>query len=110
VGAYVQGPRVFAVVIIDVSTVERWSVGGLSTASPEGAANVAVCKLSSEENRVVEPKKSIDCRRCGWRSFLRRLDEPAEILVLEKGPSPSFVNCGSPYYIGDIIAEWILEK
>jgi NADPH-dependent 2,4-dienoyl-CoA reductase/sulfur reductase-like enzyme len=30
---------------------------------------------------------------------LRRLDEQAEIVVFEKGPYPSFANCGLPYYI-----------
>ena len=32
---------------------------------------------------------------------LRRLDEHAEIVVFEKGPHPSFANCGLPYYVGD---------
>lgn len=36
---------------------------------------------------------------------LRRLDEHAEILLLEKGPNVSFANCGLPYYIGGIIGE-----
>ena len=31
---------------------------------------------------------------------LRRLNEQAEIIVLEKGPYVSFANCGLPYYIG----------
>ena len=31
---------------------------------------------------------------------LRRLDEKAEIIVLERGPYISFANCGLPYYIG----------
>ena len=30
----------------------------------------------------------------------RRLDEKAEIVVLERGPNVSFANCGLPYYIG----------
>ena len=34
---------------------------------------------------------------------LRRLNEDAEIIVLDKGPYVSFANCGLPYYIsGDI--------
>ena len=36
---------------------------------------------------------------------LRRLDEQAEIVVFEKGPYPSFANCGLPYYIGDKISD-----
>lgn len=34
---------------------------------------------------------------------LRRLDEHAEILVLDRGPYVSFANCGLPYYVGDVI-------
>lgn len=36
---------------------------------------------------------------------LRRLDEHAEIVVLERGPYVSFANCGLPYYVGDVIRE-----
>jgi len=36
---------------------------------------------------------------------LRRLDEEAEIIMLEKGEFISFANCGLPYYIGDIIKD-----
>ncbi|MDY3902581.1 FAD-dependent oxidoreductase [Peptoniphilus sp.] len=36
---------------------------------------------------------------------LRRLDENAEILLLEKGKYVSFANCGLPYYIGGAIEE-----
>lgn len=36
---------------------------------------------------------------------LRRLDEEAEILLVEKGEHISFANCGLPYYIGGIIKE-----
>ena len=34
---------------------------------------------------------------------LRRLNEDAEILILEKTGENSIANCGLPYYIGDII-------
>ncbi|MEO7934541.1 MAG: FAD-dependent oxidoreductase [Chthoniobacterales bacterium] len=34
---------------------------------------------------------------------LRRMDESAEIIVLERGPYASFANCGLPYHIGGII-------
>ncbi|MGE5421931.1 MAG: FAD-dependent oxidoreductase, partial [Ignavibacteriales bacterium] len=34
---------------------------------------------------------------------LRRLDENAEIIVLERGEYISFANCGLPYYIGGVI-------
>jgi NADPH-dependent 2,4-dienoyl-CoA reductase/sulfur reductase-like enzyme len=36
---------------------------------------------------------------------LRRLDEKAEILMLERGKYISFANCGLPYYIGDVIKD-----
>lgn len=34
---------------------------------------------------------------------LRRLDEKAEILLLERGPFVSYANCGLPYYVGGVI-------
>ncbi len=36
---------------------------------------------------------------------LRRLDESAEIIILERGPFVSFANCGLPYHVGDVIPE-----
>jgi NADPH-dependent 2,4-dienoyl-CoA reductase/sulfur reductase-like enzyme/rhodanese-related sulfurtransferase len=36
---------------------------------------------------------------------VRRLSEAAEIIVFERGPDPSFANCGLPYYIGGEIAD-----
>jgi NADPH-dependent 2,4-dienoyl-CoA reductase/sulfur reductase-like enzyme/rhodanese-related sulfurtransferase len=36
---------------------------------------------------------------------LRRLDETAEIVVLERGPYVSYANCGLPYYVGGIIRD-----
>jgi NADPH-dependent 2,4-dienoyl-CoA reductase/sulfur reductase-like enzyme/rhodanese-related sulfurtransferase len=35
----------------------------------------------------------------------RRLDETAEIVVLDKGPYVSFANCGLPYFVGNVIRE-----
>jgi NADPH-dependent 2,4-dienoyl-CoA reductase/sulfur reductase-like enzyme/peroxiredoxin family protein/rhodanese-related sulfurtransferase/TusA-related sulfurtransferase len=35
----------------------------------------------------------------------RRLDENAEIIVLERGHHVSFANCGLPYHIGEVITE-----
>ncbi len=35
----------------------------------------------------------------------RRLNENAEIILLERGEYISFANCGLPYYIGDVIKE-----
>ena len=36
---------------------------------------------------------------------LRRLDESAEIIVLERSGHVSYANCGLPYYVGGVIAE-----
>ncbi len=36
---------------------------------------------------------------------LRRLDETAEITLLERGEYVSFANCGLPYYIGGVIPQ-----
>ena len=36
---------------------------------------------------------------------LRRIDEQAEIILLETGKYISYANCGLPYYIGGVIAE-----
>lgn len=36
---------------------------------------------------------------------LRRLDETAEIVLLERGAHVSYANCGLPYYIGGVITE-----
>lgn len=36
---------------------------------------------------------------------VRRLDEGAEILVLDRGPYVSFANCGLPYYVGGVIQD-----
>ncbi len=36
---------------------------------------------------------------------LRRLDESAEIAIIEQGPFISFANCGLPYHIGGVIPD-----
>ena len=36
---------------------------------------------------------------------LRRLDEKAEILMIERGPYISFANCGLPYHISGTIED-----
>lgn len=35
----------------------------------------------------------------------RRLSESSEIVLFERGPDPSFANCGMPYYVGGEIAD-----
>ena len=34
---------------------------------------------------------------------LRRIDEEAEIIIVEKGDYISYANCGLPYHIGGVI-------
>jgi Pyridine nucleotide-disulphide oxidoreductase len=34
---------------------------------------------------------------------LRRLDEPAQIIMVERGPYVSYANCGLPYHVGGVI-------
>jgi NADPH-dependent 2,4-dienoyl-CoA reductase/sulfur reductase-like enzyme/rhodanese-related sulfurtransferase len=36
---------------------------------------------------------------------LRRLDEKAEILMVERGPYVSYANCGLPYHVGGVIEQ-----
>jgi NADPH-dependent 2,4-dienoyl-CoA reductase/sulfur reductase-like enzyme/rhodanese-related sulfurtransferase len=36
---------------------------------------------------------------------LRRLDEKAEIIMVDRGPYVSYANCGLPYYVGGVIEE-----
>lgn len=36
---------------------------------------------------------------------LRRMDEKAEIILIERGEYVSYANCGLPYYIGGVIAD-----
>ncbi len=36
---------------------------------------------------------------------LRRLDEHAEILMVERGPYVSYANCGLPYHVGGVIED-----
>ncbi len=36
---------------------------------------------------------------------LRRMDEKAEIIMVERGPHVSYANCGLPYYVGGSIEE-----
>ncbi len=36
---------------------------------------------------------------------LRRLDESAEIIMVERGPYVSYANCGLPYHVGGVIPE-----
>ena len=39
---------------------------------------------------------------------LRRLDEKAEIIMVERGPHVSYANCGLPYRVGDVIEKGVL--
>ncbi len=41
----------------------------------------------------------------GVAARLRRLDETAEIVLMERGANISFANCGLPYHIGNVIED-----
>ena len=41
----------------------------------------------------------------GAAARLRRNDENAQIIMLERNGFISFANCGLPYYLGDVITE-----
>ncbi len=41
----------------------------------------------------------------GTAARLRRNDETAEIIMLERGAYISYANCGLPYYIGGVITD-----
>jgi NADPH-dependent 2,4-dienoyl-CoA reductase/sulfur reductase-like enzyme/rhodanese-related sulfurtransferase len=61
-----------------------------------------------EKNRKVGRKVVIVGGVAGGASCaarLRRLDENAEILIVERGPYVSYANCGLPYHVGGVIPE-----
>ena len=41
----------------------------------------------------------------GAAAKVRRMDEMANIVLIERGPHVSFANCGLPYYLGGVIAD-----
>jgi len=41
----------------------------------------------------------------GAATRLRRLNEKATIILIEKGPYISYANCGLPYYVGNVISD-----
>ena len=89
----------------------RWSTGGWrwrtgwcsSTTSwtrtpPSCAAGLSSCFRRS---RVIIVGGVAGGASCAAR--LRRLDETAEILMVERGPYVSYANCGLPYHVGGVI-------
>ncbi|KIX05354.1 uncharacterized protein Z518_06226 [Rhinocladiella mackenziei CBS 650.93] len=59
--------------------------------------------IPSHRKRVVIVGGVAGGMSCATR--LRRLDENAEIIVLEKGPFVSYANCGIPYALGNVITD-----
>ena len=41
----------------------------------------------------------------GTAARLRRLDETAQIIMMERGEYISYANCGLPYYVGGVITD-----
>jgi NADPH-dependent 2,4-dienoyl-CoA reductase/sulfur reductase-like enzyme/peroxiredoxin family protein/rhodanese-related sulfurtransferase/TusA-related sulfurtransferase len=67
-----------------------------------------VAKRQSETCEVIMMKIIVIGGVAGGASAaarLRRVDEQAEIILLEKGSYISYANCGLPYYIGDVIKD-----
>ena len=58
---------------------------------------------SEDRRRVVIVGGVAGGASCAAR--LRRLDENAEIVMVERGPHISFANCGLPYHIGGVIED-----
>src|SRR5512137_1269827 len=58
-------------------------------------------KIRRERMKVVIVGGVAGGASCAAR--LRRLDEQAEIIMVERGPYVSFANCGLPYHIGGVI-------
>jgi len=76
--------------------------------------------MTTHENSVPTPAVAGDDQRTGPMRIVvvggvaggmsaaaraRRLDESAEIVVLERGEHPSFANCGLPYFVGGEITD-----
>ncbi|MBI5553003.1 MAG: FAD-dependent oxidoreductase [Desulfobacterales bacterium] len=60
-----------------------------------------VAKDKSEKMKVIIVGGVAGGASCAAR--LRRLDETAEILMVERGPYVSYANCGLPYHVGGVI-------
>ena len=58
-------------------------------------------KANTETMKVIVVGGVAGGASCAAR--LRRLDESAEILVVERGPYVSYANCGLPYHVGGVI-------
>ena len=59
--------------------------------------------VSSASMRVIIVGGVAGGASCAAR--LRRLDEDAEIIMVERGPYVSYANCGLPYFIGGVIEQ-----
>lgn len=67
---------------------------------------VKINLIKSNNKNILEMKVIIIGGVAGGASCaarLRRLDEKAEILMVERGPYVSYANCGLPYHIGGVI-------
>jgi NADPH-dependent 2,4-dienoyl-CoA reductase/sulfur reductase-like enzyme/rhodanese-related sulfurtransferase len=74
-------------------------MAGESRARPRSRANTR--PLEGEIMKVIIVGGSAGGASCAAR--LRRLDEKAEIIMVERGPYVSYANCGLPYHVGDVI-------
>src|SRR5207344_2220703 len=73
---------------------------------PDRAVAQSGCSAGRERKRIM--KVVIVGGVAGGASCaarLRRLDEKAEILMVERGPYVSYANCGLPYHVSGVIPE-----
>ena len=60
--------------------------------------------MASGKTAVVNNKRCVACGASA-AARIRRLDETAQIIVLERSNYVSYANCGLPYFIGGVIRE-----
>ena len=82
-----------------VKSTDRTTMGSYSSGINDSSSMTPL----SCSKRVVIVGGVAGGMSCATR--LRRLDENAEIIVLEKGPFISYANCGLPYALGNVITD-----
>ncbi|MCK7517073.1 MAG: hypothetical protein MZV64_04815 [Ignavibacteriales bacterium] len=82
-----------------VSAAKAWSwIERLRSGATRSAANAT--QERKQHMKVIIVGGVAGGASCAAR--LRRLDEKAEILMVERGPYVSYANCGLPYHVGGV--------
>ena len=79
----------------------KWDGKEKSSFAPRWRSGSQIRKM--QKRRVVIVGGVAGGASCATR--LRRLDEDAEIILLDRGPYVSFANCGLPYFVGNVIQD-----